>query len=39
MEKVHIGYDIPSQEFVFIERFYNDDGSEAVKTGATTWTL
>jgi hypothetical protein len=35
MEKVHIGYDIPSQEFVFIERFYNDDGSEAVKTRIT----
>ncbi|ANQ27029.1 hypothetical protein BA894_11440 [Vibrio natriegens] len=32
MEKVHIGYDIPNQEFVYIERYYNDDGTEPVKT-------
>ena len=32
MQKVHIGYDIPSQEFVFIERYYNDEGTAAVKT-------
>lgn len=32
MEKVHIGYDILSQEFVFIERYYNDDGTVPVKT-------
>ncbi|TOQ66101.1 hypothetical protein [Vibrio parahaemolyticus] len=32
MQKVHVGYDIPSQESVFIERYYNDDGNAAVKT-------
>ncbi|MFL0995578.1 hypothetical protein ACJO1Z_22580 [Vibrio parahaemolyticus] len=31
MEKVHIGYDVPSQEYVFIERYYDEDG-DAVKT-------
>ncbi|WP_157372526.1 hypothetical protein [Photobacterium marinum] len=32
MKKVHIGYNIPTQEHVFIERYYNDDGTQAVKT-------
>ncbi|EOX3941958.1 hypothetical protein ACPHXT_000377, partial [Vibrio alginolyticus] len=32
MQKVHIGYDIPSQGLVFIERYYNDEGTVAVKT-------
>lgn len=31
MEKIHIGYDVPTTEFVYIERYYDDNG-DAVKT-------
>ena len=32
MKKVHVGFNIPSQDYVFIERYYNDTGTASVKT-------
>ncbi|MCC2521094.1 hypothetical protein [Vibrio coralliilyticus] len=32
MKKVHIGYNIPTQEDVFIERYYADGSEDVVKT-------
>lgn len=32
MKRIHVGYNIPSQEDVYIERFYNDEGTAPVKT-------
>lgn len=32
MKRVHIGFNIPSQEDVFVERYYNDEGTASVKT-------
>ncbi|PSW08301.1 hypothetical protein C9J01_24330 [Photobacterium rosenbergii] len=32
MKKTHVGFNIPGQENVYIERFYNDEGTVAVNT-------
>ncbi|MEY8215771.1 MAG: hypothetical protein RPR97_14970 [Colwellia sp.] len=32
MRRVHIGFNIPSQDDVFVERYYNDEDTTPVKT-------